>query len=69
MICTLKFFPNSRKSCLRYFLKLSPIEKSLTYFEDAEHEPMPKIFEKILWEQVKKTIAGEVKKAMGSNRL
>ena len=38
--------------------------KSLTYFEDAEHEPMPKMFEKILWEQVKKHIIDEIKRVI-----
>ena len=30
--------------------------KSLTYFDDADLQEMPKIFEKINWEDIKKTI-------------
>ena len=35
--------------------------KSLTYFEDAELEPMPKMLESINWDDVKKKIIQEVK--------
>ena len=35
--------------------------KSLTYFEDAELEPMPKMLETINWDDVKKKIIHEVK--------
>lgn len=31
--------------------------KSLLYFEDAENNPMPKMFEKLNWKDVKNTIA------------
>lgn len=33
---------------------------SLTYFEDAEHQPMPFMFENISWEDIKQTIVKEV---------
>ena len=29
------------------------ILKSLVYFEDAEHDPMPQLFFKVSWQQVK----------------
>ena len=35
--------------------------KSLTYFDDAELEPMPKMLESINWDDVKKKIIQEVK--------
>jgi len=35
--------------------------RSLTYFEDADLEPMPKMIEKINWEKVKTRIVQEVK--------
>jgi len=35
--------------------------KSLTYFGDAEKEPLPEMIEKINWEVVKETIITEVK--------
>ena len=34
--------------------------KSLTYFEDAENDPMPKMAEPLNWEAVKTTIVAEV---------
>lgn len=37
------------------------ILKSLTYFEDADSEPMPIMLKKITWQQVKKQINREVK--------
>lgn len=36
--------------------------KSLSYFEDAEKERMPVMYEKVTWEQVKKMISTEIKK-------
>ncbi len=36
--------------------------KSLTYFKDAEEEPLPKMIQKVSWEGVKSTIQREVKK-------
>lgn len=50
---------------LKYGIEISNhyhLLKSLVYFEDAEHEPMPKMFDKILWEQVKCYITDQVKK-------
>jgi len=40
------------------------ILKSLTYFEDAENEPMPVMIEKVDWEEAKKTIKGKVNELM-----
>lgn len=40
------------------------ILKSLTYFDDAENEPMPMMLEKINWSEVKSFITAEVKKNM-----
>jgi len=34
--------------------------KSLTYFEDAESDPMPKMFENVSWETVKEFISDSV---------
>lgn len=36
--------------------------KSLTYFEDAESDPMPYMFSDITWEEVKVSIIDEVRK-------
>jgi len=36
--------------------------KSLTYFEDAEKDPMPEMIEDVSWEKVKETIILEIKK-------
>ena len=36
--------------------------KSLTYFEDAESDPMPYIFSDITWDEVKVSIIDEVRK-------
>lgn len=38
------------------------IAKILAYFEDAEKEPMPKMFVDISWEEVKNRMLGEAKK-------
>lgn len=34
--------------------------KSLVYFEDAESDPMPYMFEEISWEEIKSAIRTEV---------
>lgn len=34
--------------------------KSLTYFEDAENDPMPKMIQPVDWETVKSTICSKV---------
>ena len=36
--------------------------KSMTYFEDAESDPMPYMFEDVTWEDVKKSIIAAVQK-------
>ena len=36
--------------------------KSLTYFEDAEIEPMPKMMDNIVWADVKQKIIQEVQR-------
>ena len=36
--------------------------KSLTYFEDAESDPMPYMFSDITWEEVKVSIIDKVRK-------
>lgn len=36
--------------------------KSLVYFEDADQDPMPILYEPVGWEEVKNTIAKEVRK-------
>ena len=36
--------------------------KSLTYFEDADLEPMPKMIESIEWREVKDAIVKQVRK-------
>ena len=38
--------------------------KSLTYFEDAESDPMPYMFSDITWEEVKIAIIDEVRKTL-----
>lgn len=38
------------------------VRMSLTYFEDAENQDDPKLFEKVDWETVKATIAEAVRK-------
>lgn len=35
---------------------------SLTYFEDAEQQPMPKMFDKTSWTDMKQKILEEVRK-------
>lgn len=37
------------------------IMKSLVYFQDAEHQPMPRMHKKISWDDVKKTMTKSVK--------
>lgn len=37
--------------------------KSLTYFEDAEREPLPEMIKKINWRRVKEDIRKYVKKS------
>lgn len=37
------------------------VYKSLTYFEDAEIEPMPKMLKSVDWEEIKKTVISEVR--------
>jgi len=37
-----------------------PLLKSLTYFEDAESDPPPVVFEKITWPHIKKSIQQQV---------
>lgn len=39
---------------------INHILKSLTYFEDAENDPMPKIFFKASWQEIKKYFREEV---------
>ncbi|MFP4309391.1 MAG: nucleotidyl transferase AbiEii/AbiGii toxin family protein [Desulfococcaceae bacterium] len=36
--------------------------KSLAYFEDAESEPMPKMFENVSWEKIKSHLKSELKR-------
>jgi len=36
--------------------------KSLAYFEDAEQQPMPKMFDNVSWKEIKQNIIAEVKK-------
>jgi len=36
--------------------------KSLVFFEDAENEPMPKMFVSVSWEEIKRHVVKEVKK-------
>jgi len=36
--------------------------RSLTFFEDAETEPMPRMIRTVTWANVKKTIVGEVRR-------
>jgi hypothetical protein len=38
------------------------ILKSLTWFEDAECEPMPKMLKPVTWEEVKQTIVSEARR-------
>jgi hypothetical protein len=38
--------------------------KALTYFEDAEKSPMPKMIKQVSWEEVKKFLVSEVKRYM-----
>lgn len=42
---------------------LHHILKSLTYFDDAEQDPMPKVFFKLSWQEVKRYFTREVPKA------
>lgn len=39
--------------------------KSLTYFEDAEKDPMPNMLIPVAWDAVKRTLLGEVPKLLG----
>lgn len=36
--------------------------KSLVYFDDAEAQPMPVMYKRISWDEIKKTLVAEVKK-------
>jgi len=38
--------------------------KSLTYFEDAEPDPMPEMLVPLDWEEVKRFFEGEVRRLM-----
>ena len=38
------------------------ILKSLSYFDDAQIEPMPRLHTEIVWQELKRTIIAEVKK-------
>ena len=61
----LKSFPLSE--LFKFYLEKYPdgsdflVYKSLTYFEDAEIEPMPKMIETIDWEEVKSFIVAQIK--------
>ncbi len=53
----------------QYYSKKYPVEdyryillKSLVYFEDAEQDPMPVLYEPVRWEDVKHTIINKVRK-------
>lgn len=41
------------------------VMKSLTYFEDAEEDPMPEMILPVRWEDIKERISGEVVKYFG----
>ena len=41
--------------------------KSLTYFDDAESDDIPKMFKKIDWEKVKEEITAAVKDYLNQN--
>lgn len=41
--------------------------KSLVYFEDAEHQPMPTMLQDVSWEDVKRRIVSEVSKTQRGN--
>ncbi len=38
------------------------VRKSLLYFDDAEHDPMPKMHKPVLWDKVKKFFHTEIEK-------
>lgn len=40
--------------------------KSLTYFDDAEGDPMPMMLKDVSWEDIKKKIVGEIKSYSGA---
>lgn len=50
----------------RKFGRVSMIHvmKSLTYFDEAETEPMPEILVPLSWEQAKKSLIGEVRRML-----
>ncbi len=58
---------------LRFFAQKYPdssmfrTRMALTYFEDAENQDFPKMFEDVKWETVKATIAEEVRKINWKN--
>lgn len=65
LLCSFSLSELFEKYPLKYGIEISNhyhLLKSLAYFEDAEHEPMPRMFDNISWEQVKSHIAKEVKK-------
>jgi hypothetical protein len=39
--------------------------KSLTYFEDAERQPMPLLIKTVAWDEIKRVIGAEVRKCAG----
>jgi hypothetical protein len=47
---------------------ISPVLYGLAYFDDAENEPQPVLFEKIGWKQVKKDILKWLKEATRGQR-
>jgi len=48
-----KVFKDGREGAVSKIFVL----KSLSYFENAEHEPMPVMLKSVSWEEVKKKIA------------
>ena len=65
LLCSFSLSELFEKYPLKYGIEISNhyhLLKSLAYFEDAEHEPMPKMCDNISWEQVKSHIGKEVKK-------
>lgn len=40
---------------------LTHLLKSLVYFEDAEHQPMPRLFDEVEWTEIKSTVVDAVK--------
>jgi hypothetical protein len=48
---------------------IAPVIYGLTYFDDAEEEPMPSMIAKVTWKTIKETIQGWVKEVSKTSKI